>query len=154
MAINPMSEIVEFALDYMKVHGRVDWANELRPIIEERFGTSIRDHYVEMAYETIRRRIKGRLKKHDDSAVQQTRLKGFEVPTGIAIPTEGGGVVFVSTLAATRVDALAHRQILERNIVNAVHNRDEWNRTLDRLQPAWAINPDWTVGECIDFLAQ
>lgn len=154
MAANLMSRVVEFALEYIEEHGRVDYADELRPAIAEEFGQEISQAWEELAYEAIRRKIKNRLRTNEEGdSVMQTRLEGFDLPTAIAVPREGGGVVFVSTLTATRDDAEAQLLLKEKNIADAIHRRDEWDRTLDRLRPAWAVNAEWTIGECIDFLA-
>jgi len=155
MADNLTSRIVNFALDYMEQHGRVDWSDELKPAIEAAFGKEIARHWTEMAFETIRRSIKKQLARNEDTdEAIQTQLPGFRLPKGIAVPQEGGGVTFVSTLAATRGEARAQLMLREANIINAQRRKDEWERKLDRLEVAWRVNADFTVGECVDYLAQ
>lgn len=156
MADDLMSRIGAFGVEYLTQRGRCDFDEELLPEVYARFGDEIRDRWESMSRESVRRFLKAqmsRLEDDDSTAVIQTALPGFDLPKAISVPGEGGRITWVHTPAATREDAFAQRQLRETNIINAVRKRDVWDRTLDRLRPAWAINPDWTIGECIDHLA-
>ena len=155
MANDLMSRIAEFAKEKIIADGRCDF-DVLLPEVYARFGDEIEVHWQSMAREHIRRQLKTRLAKWEDEddpdAVIQTNLPGFELPQFISVPGEGGKVIWVHSLAATQQDAQAQRQLRETNIIRAVRKRDVWDRTLDRLRPAWIVNPAWTIGECIEYL--
>lgn len=153
MADNLMVRVTAWALDYIDAHGRVDWDDELKPLIYEQFGIELEQHGADLAFELIRRRIKTRLKKNAENALIQTQLDGFEIPQGFTVPTEGGGTTFVSTIGASRAEAEAHLLICEENIRSAIRGRDDWQRMLDYLRPAWSFDSNFTIGECIDWLA-
>ena len=156
MADDLMARITEYARDKIVAEGRCDF-DALLPDVYERFGEAIEAHWQQMAREHIRRQLKTRLAKWEDEddpdAVIQTKLPGFQLPQFISVPGEGGRVVWVHSLAATQADAFAQRQLRETNIVRAVRKRDVWDQMLDRLDPAWRTHPDFTIGECIDWLA-
>jgi hypothetical protein len=152
-----MGRIVQFSLDYIEQHGRADFDSELWPAIQDAFGEEILEEGIWMAREGVRRNVKSAFAKLEDEddkdAVLQTKLPGLDLPKVISVPGEGGRIAWISTLAATREEAHAQRLLRERNIVNAMRKRDVWDRTLDRLEPAWNEHPDFIIGECVEWLA-
>lgn len=153
MENNLRARYQQFGIDFVVRHGRAS-ADAVVDAVFDAFRDEIETAWARLSREAVRRDLKSafkRLEASDD--VAQTSLPGFALPKVIALPREGGATEYIDTTAATKDEAYAARQVREMNIVNAVRKRDEWDRTLDRLRPAWNVNPDWTIGECIDYLA-
>lgn len=156
MADTLRGNIRQFARDYIREHGRCD-PDEVLDAIYERFGDDIRSNWERETREYWRRLLKDDFKRDeedDDTVVMQTALPGFSWPNVINVQREGGGVTWVDGLAATKDDVRSQQLLKNMNIINATRQRDVFDRKVDRLEPAWAVNPDWTVGECIEYLAQ
>lgn len=153
MANDLRARYQQFGIDYVIKHGRAD-ADAVIDAVFEAFGDEIKEAWDRLSRESVRRDLKSAFKRleEDADAVMQTPLPGFALPKVIAIPREGG-VEYIHTATASRTDGYAARNVREMNIINAIRKRDEWDRVLDRCEVAWRINPDFTIGECIEHLA-
>ncbi len=144
----------QFGIDYVVEHGRAD-SDAVIDAVFETFGDELRTEWERLAREGVRRDLKTAFKRleSDDEAEVQTGLPGFTLPKIIALPREGGAIEYIDSLTASREDAQAARLVRVGNILNAQRKLEQWDQTLDRLRPAWNLNPEWTIGECVDYLA-
>lgn len=146
--------IRQFAREFVAQHGRCD-PEAVLDAIYERFGDDMRENWERETREFWRRDLKTEFARDDEDgeAVMQTALEGFTFPKVINVPREGGGITWVDGRSATREDVLGQRMLKNLNIISATRKRDLWDMKIDRLDVAWNVNAEWTVGECVEFLA-